>query len=103
MTKRNLVICSGNTEANRLFHELVNAKQNNKGYIYKQRLEAVFEIDGVAESTLFKTLRQLNSLDGMRFDEVTITDNAYKNGTIGSLNKAIYLKSILTSHIPKGE
>ena len=95
-----LIICADSTEANRLFREL-GLKQGNQGYTNK--LVAVVPVDNAVESHMFRTLRQLDSLDGYRFDEVTITDNAYKNGSIGSLNKAIYLKGMLTAHIPRGQ
>jgi len=95
-----LVICADSTEANRLFREL-GLKQGNQGYT--NRLVAVVPVDNAVESYMFRTLRQLDSLDGYRFDEVTITDNAYKNGNLGSLNKAIYLKGMLTAHIPRGQ
>ena len=101
MTKRTLIICADNMEASILFHELLHEPDSTQGYI--QRLEVVQVINGKSESTLFKTLKQLNNLDGYRFDKVTITDNAYKNGNLGSLNKAIYLKGMLTAHIPREE
>lgn len=95
-----LIICADSTEANRLFREL-GLKQGNQGYT--NRLVAVVPVDNAVESYMFRTLRQLNGLDGYRFDKVTITDNAYKNGNLGSLNKAIYLKGMLTAHIPREE
>ena len=101
MTKRTLVICATHTEAARLFDAMVRAQVGNKGY--KNRLEAVTPVGDTVESHLFRSLRQLNDLDGMRFDEVSITDNAYKNGNLGSLTKAIYLKGMLTAHIPREE
>lgn len=99
---RKLIICADSPEAKNLFRELASLP-GNKGYT--NRLEAVVPIgdSAVVEAHLFKTLRQLDSLDGMRFEEVTITDNAYRNGNQDSLNKAIYLKSMLTAHIPKEE
>ena len=99
---RKLIICADSPEAKNLFRELASLP-GNKGYT--NRLEAVVPIgdSAVVEAHLFKTLRQLDSLDGMRFEEVTITDNAYRNRNQDSLNKAIYLKSMLTLHVPKEE
>lgn len=95
-----LIICADSTEANRLFREL-GLKQGNQGYTNK--LVAVVPVDNAVESHMFRTLRQLDSLYGYRFDEVTITDNAYKNGSIAALNKAIYLSYMMTLHIPIGQ
>lgn len=95
-----LIICADSTEANRLFREL-GLTDGNQGYTNK--LVAVVPVEGAVESHMFRTLRQLDSLDGYRFDEVTITDNAYKNGSIVALNKAIDLSYMMTLHIPRGQ
>ena len=95
-----LIICADSTEANRLFREL-GLKQGNQGYT--NRLVAVVPVDNAVESHMFRTLRQLDSLYGMLFDVVSITDNTYKNGSIAALNKAIYLKGMLTAPRPRGQ
>ena len=100
MTKRTLIICATYVEANCLARELLESYM--QGTMYKSRMEVV-NLVGEEESTVFRTLRQLDSMDGYRFDKVTITDNAYKNGSIVALNKAIYLKGMLTAHIPREE
>jgi len=101
MTKRTLVICLDNIEAGRLFHELLHEPDSTQGYI--QRREVVQVINGKSESTLFKTLKQVNNLDGYRFDKVTITSAAWGTKNLSDLHRAIEMKNMLTLHVPKGE
>ena len=98
MTKRILIICADSTEASCLARGLLESYV--QGTMYKSRMEVV-NLVGEEESTLFRTLRQLDSMDGYRFDKVEITDNTYKNGSIAALNKAIDLSFMLTLHIPR--
>ena len=99
MTKRTLVICLDNIEAGRLFHELLHEPDSTQGYI--QRREVVQVINGKSESTLFKTLKQLNNLDGYRFDKITITSASWGTNSLSDLHRALEMKNILTLHVPK--
>ena len=101
MTKRTLVICLDNIEAGRLFHELLHEPDSTQGYI--QRREVVQVINGKSESTLFKTLKQLNNLDGYRFDKITITSASWGTNSLSDLHRALEMKNILTLHVPKEE
>ena len=101
MTKRTLVICLDNIEAGRLFHELLHEPDSTQGYI--QRREVVQVINGKSESTLFKTLKQLNNLDGYRFDKITITSTSWGTNSLSDLHRALEMKNILTLHVPKEE
>ena len=101
MTKRTLIICADNMEASILFHELLHEPDSTQGYI--RRREVVQVINGKSESTLFKTLKQLNNLDGYRFDKVTITSAAWGTRNISDLNRALEVKNMLTLHTSKEE
>lgn len=99
MTKRTLIICLDNIEAGRLFHELLHEPDSTQGYI--QRREVVQVINGKSESTLFKTLKQLNNLEGYRFDKITITSAAWGTKSLSDLHRALEMKNMLTLHVPK--
>ena len=101
MTKRTLIICLDNIEAGRLFHELLHEPDSTQGYI--QRREVVQVTNGKSESTLFKTLKQLNNLDGYRFDKITITSAAWVTKSLSDLHRALEMKNMLTLSVPKEE
>lgn len=101
MTKRTLIICADNMEASRLFHELLHEPCSTQGYI--QRREVVQVINGKSESTLFKTLKQLNNLDGYRFDKITITSASWGTSSLSDLHRALEMKNMLTLHASKEE
>ena len=101
MTKRTLVICLDNIEAARLFHELLHEPDSTQGYI--QRREVVQVINGKSESTLFKTLKQLNNLDGYRFDKITITSASWGTNSLSDLHRALEMQTMLTLHASKEE
>ena len=99
MTKRTLIICADSTEAKRLFEAMVYSVPNRIGYT--NRLEVVIPVEETAESVLFRTLANLDSIDGYRFDEVEITDLAHRLGTLDEINNAVELRHMLTIHIPR--